>query len=175
MPGAQGDKGKALQKPHAPDAWDSWAGPDDAANYKTLNRQEAAAWRARNPQVSPWRVVAFQAVVGGVMSLLAWLFTQSSAVSWSVLYGASAAVVPGALMARGLTSRLSNVSVGGGVVSFMLWEFVKIGVSVVMLALADRIVQPLSWPAMLGALVVCLNVYLLALLWRPRAAEQQSI
>jgi ATP synthase protein I len=58
---------------------------------------------------------------------------------------------------------------GGAAVSFMLWEFVKIGVSVAMLALAGRIVQPLSWPALLVGLVVCIKVYWFALLWRGRA------
>jgi ATP synthase protein I len=56
----------------------------------------------------------------------------------------------------------------------MLWELVKIAVSVLMLALAPKIIQPLSWPALLASLVVCLNVYLLALLWRRPAKKQQS-
>jgi ATP synthase protein I len=43
---------------------------------------------------------------------------------------------------------------------------VKIAVSVVMLMLANRIVQHLSWPALLVSLVVCMKVYWLALMWR---------
>ena len=72
-------------------------------------------------------------------------------------------------MARGMTSALSSMSPGASAVSFMLWEFVKIGVSVALLVLAVRIVQPLSWPALLVGLVVCIKVYWLALLWRRRA------
>ncbi|MCU0929886.1 MAG: ATP synthase subunit I [Burkholderiaceae bacterium] len=45
---------------------------------------------------------------------------------------------------------------------------VKIAVSVAMLMLAPQIVQPLSWPALLVALVVCIKVYWVALLWRRR-------
>jgi ATP synthase protein I len=56
----------------------------------------------------------------------------------------------------------------------MLWEMVKIAVSVLMLVLAPQIVQPLSWPALLAGLVVCMHVYLLALLWRRPAKKQQS-
>jgi ATP synthase protein I len=89
-------------------------------------------------------------------------------VGWSLLYGAAAVVVPGALMARGMTSRLSSVSPGASAVSFMLWEMVKIGVSVAMLVLAPKLVQPLSWPALLAGLVVCMKVYWVALLWRGR-------
>jgi ATP synthase protein I len=44
----------------------------------------------------------------------------------------------------------------------------KIAVSVAMLALAPRFVQPLSWPALLVAMVLCMKVYWLALLWRGR-------
>jgi ATP synthase protein I len=83
-------------------------------------------------------------------------------------------VVPGALMARGMSSRLGSVSPSAGAVSFMLWEMVKIAVSVLMLILAPQIVQPLSWPALLASLVVCMHVYLLALLWRRPAKKQQS-
>ncbi|HZV92102.1 MAG TPA: ATP synthase subunit I, partial [Caldimonas sp.] len=55
-------------------------------------------------------------------------------------------------------------------VSMMSWAMVKMLVSVVMLALAPRIVAGLSWPAMLATLVVCMQTYGLALLWRRRPA-----
>ena len=102
------------------------------------------------------------------MALLVALFTASQVWAWSVLYGAATVVVPGALMARGMTSKLSSVSPGASAVSFMLWEMVKIAVSVAMLMLAPRLVQPLSWPALLVGLVLCMKVYWLALLWRGR-------
>jgi ATP synthase protein I len=50
----------------------------------------------------------------------------------------------------------------------MLWQFVKIGVSVAMLVLAPTILQPLSWPALLVGMVLCMKVYWLALSWRGR-------
>ena len=101
------------------------------------------------------------------MALLAVLITGRQELAWSVLYGAAAVVLPGALMARGMTSKLSSVSPSASAVSFMLWQLVKIGVSVAMLVLAPKLVQPLSWPALLVGLVLCLKVYVLALLWRP--------
>ena len=100
------------------------------------------------------------------MARIAGLVTGKSEVAWSALYGAAAVVVPGALMARGMTSRLSSLAPGLGAASFMLWEFAKIGVAVAMLALAPRLVQSLSWPALLAGLVVCIKVYWVALLWR---------
>jgi ATP synthase protein I len=50
----------------------------------------------------------------------------------------------------------------------MGWQMVKIVVSILLLGLAPRVVQPLVWPALLVALVVCIKVYWVALAWRRR-------
>jgi ATP synthase protein I len=150
-------------------AHDNWGDEQDEAAkqaFKPLTREQAQELRARNPAVSPWRVIAVQIAVGAVVAALAWLITQRMEVAWSSLYGTATVVLPGVLMARGMTSRLSSVSPGASAVSFMLWELVKIGVSVVMLMLANRIVQHLSWPALLVSLVICMKVYWVALSWR---------
>ena len=152
-----------------PSGWDDNDRDQDKQGFKPLTRQEAAALKAREPSVSPWRVIAVQAAVGGVAALIGWLITGQAVVMWSMLYGAATVVVPGALMARGMTSRLSSMAPGASAVSFMLWEMVKIAVSLVMLGVAGQIVQPLSWPALLVGLVVCIKVYWVALLWRRRA------
>lgn len=154
------------------------SGWDDAENgdadgfsktrFKQLNREEAAALRAQEPPVSPWRVIAVQAVVGVVVALIGWLVTGRTDIGWSLLYGAATVVLPGALMARGMTSKLSSMAPGASAVSFMVWEMVKIGVSLAMLVVAGRVVQPLVWPALLVGLVACMKVYWVALLWRRR-------
>jgi ATP synthase protein I len=152
--------------------WREWDEGEDgtpgaaAPAPKALTREEAQALRSRQPTVSPWRVLAVQAVVGVVVSLIAWGVTGRPGAGWSALYGAAVVVVPGALMARGMTSRLTSASVGTSAVSFLLWEMVKIAVSVAMLMLAPKVVQSLSWPALLVAMVVCMKVYWFALLWR---------
>lgn len=147
--------------------WDD-EGEADQKPFKALTRQEAQALRAQQPSVSPWRVVLVQAGVGVAVAALVWLIWGERSVALSALYGAAVAVVPGALMARGMTSRFSGMNAGTSAVSFMLWEMTKIAVSVVMLMLAPKLVQPLSWPALLAALVLCIKVYWLALLWRGR-------
>jgi ATP synthase protein I len=154
---------------------DRWDDQDEAAApaWKQLTPEEASALRAKEPPLSPWRVLGVQAMVGAGVALLAALLTGSQTVGWSVLYGAATVVIPGALMARGMTSRLSSVSPGVSAVSFMLWEMSKIAASVAMLMLAPKLVQPLSWPALLVGLVLCMKVYWLALLWRGRAQEQR--
>ena len=124
--------------------------------------------------MSPWRVVAVQAVVGVVAALVGRLLTGRSEVAWSLLYGATTVVVPGVLMARGMTSKLTSMAPGVSAVSFMLWEFVKISVSLAMLFLAGKIVQPLVWPALLVGMVVCMKVYWVALLWRNRKTSSMN-
>jgi ATP synthase protein I len=140
----------------------------DDPPVRALSFEEAQALRAKNPGVSPWRVVGTQAAVGGVTAVLAGLVTGAAPAFWSALYGTATAVVPGALMARGMTSRFTSLSPAVSGVGVMVWSLVKIGVSVLMLLLAPRLIQPLSWPALLVALVLCVQVYWLALLWRGR-------
>lgn len=146
-----------------------------AIRFKALTREEATALRAAEPPLSPWRVIAVQAAVGSVAALLAALIIGRQEITWSVLYGAAAVVVPGALMARGMTSKLSSMSPGASAVSFMFWEGVKIAVSVGMLMLAPRVVQDLSWPALLVGLVLCIKVYWVALLWRPGTSVKGAV
>lgn len=151
---------------------DRWDDTEDetaaAAAFKPLTREEAASLRRRDPPLSPWRVVLVQAAAGAGVALLAALLTGQASVGFSALYGGATVVIPGALMARGMTSRFSSMSPGSSAVSFMLWEMVKIAVSIAMLMLAPKLVQPLSWPALLVGLVVGMKVYWLALLWRGR-------
>ena len=79
---------------------------------RALTRQEAQALAARSPSVSPWKVVAVQAVLGVGLAALVWLVTGERAAGLSALYGAAVVVVPAVLMARGMTSRFSSVSPG---------------------------------------------------------------
>jgi ATP synthase protein I len=108
-----------------------------------------------------------------MVAALAWLLMGEISYFWSALYGAVTVVVPGALMARGMTSRLSSVAPGVSAVSFMLWESVKMAVSVALLVGAPKLVPHLSWPALLVALVLCIKVYWVALAWRGRKTSSR--
>lgn len=152
-----------------PDPWVDDKDEDAAGPaFRPLTREEAQALRAKEPPLNPWRVIGVQILVGVLAAALVGLVVGSEVYAWSMLYGMATVAVPGALMARGMTSRLSSMSPGASAVSFMLWEMVKIGVSVVMLMMAPKLVQPLSWPALLAGLVLCMKVYWVALLWRGR-------
>lgn len=139
--------------------------------FKPLTRDEAQALRAQHPPMSPWRVIGGQAIAGLVCAALAWLVTGRSGTAWSALYGAAAIVLPGALLARGMTRRTSS-DPGAAALGFVFWELVKIAVAVAMLAAAPRVVPDLSWPALLVALIVGMKVNWLALLWRRRPVSE---
>jgi ATP synthase protein I len=94
----------------ATQAWDD--DDKEGTPARPLTKEEASALREKDPPLSPWRVITAQVLVGIAAALLAGLLTQKQEVAWSVLYGAATVVVPGALMARGMTSRLSSMSPG---------------------------------------------------------------
>ena len=140
----------------------------DAEPWKPLTAAEARALRERQPSLAPWRVLRVQAVVGFAIAAIAWLWTGRVGVLASALYGAAAVVLPAAVMVGGLARPLPAAMPALGAMRVLAWEAVKLLLAVGMLALAPRLVQPLSWPALLVAMVVCLKVYWLALLWRGR-------
>ena len=146
---------------HPGDEWD--VDGSQEPEFKPLTREEAQQWRASQPEVSVWRLVGMQLLVGLLAGLLGWLLTQRTPVAWSVLYGAAAVVVPSALMAYGLTSSfLARLLAGvaqAAFAGFLLWEGVKILLAVAMLWLAPAIVPELSWLGLLAGLVLTLKVY----------------
>lgn len=148
----------------------AWADADtpDTEPWQPLSAAEAQALRARQPMLAPWRLVVAQVLAGAVTALLAWAVAGRASVMWSALYGAAAVILPAAMMARGLARPVPPSAPALGAVRLLAWEAVKLMLAVAMLALAPRIVAPLSWPALLVGMVMCLKVYWLALLWRGR-------
>lgn len=135
----------------------------DADTFKTLTAQEVQQLRKKMPLLSVWRVVGVQILVGAVAALLAMWITGRSVVAMSVGYGALAVIIPAALFARGMTSPAASMNEGAAVFGFLLWEIVKIGLTLAMLLLAPRVVSEVSWPAMLVGLVLTMKVYWVAL------------
>ncbi len=146
----------------------AWA-DDEERPFKRLSREEAEDLARRQPALSPWWVVLSQVTVGAALAAAIGLVSGSVVAAQSALYGAAVVAVPGALMARGATSPLGSISPLTSAVSMMGWAMVKLAVSVAMLIVAPRIVPGLSWPALLATLVVCMQTYGFALLWRKRS------
>jgi len=134
--------------------------------FKPLSAEQAAELRKRLPLLSIWRVLGVQVLLGLLVAGLVWLMSGRVAAVYSSLYGALTVIIPAALFARGLTSRVSALNAGAAVFGFFLWEMVKIGLTVAMLFAAPRLVSDLSWPAMLAGLVVTMKVYWVALGFR---------
>jgi ATP synthase protein I len=149
----------------SPPAFDNYEGDADQLAYPPMTRAEADAFRRDHPALSPWRVIAAQLALGVVAVVVGWLVGGTIA-AVSAGYGAAVVVVPGALMARGATSRLSSLSPVVSAVSMMWWGFVKMALSVAMLVLAARIVPGVVWPALLASMVLCMLSYWFALVWR---------
>ena len=136
---------------------------NDEEAFKPLTAEQAQALRKQNPPISPWRVLAVQGLVGVVVALVAWLATGKASAGWSAGYGALAVVIPGAAFARGLTSRLTSINSATAIAGVLVWELVKITLTVAILIAAPRLVDGLSWPAMLVSMVVTIQVYWAAL------------
>jgi len=138
------------------------------ADFKPLTAAEAQLWRQRNPPLSLWWVLLGQAVAGSLVALAAWLLTGQAAVGWSAAYGVLSVLVPAALFAQGVTGRLARTVPGAAMLSFFVWELVKIAITVAMLFAAPRLVSGLNWLALLAGFVVTMKVVWVALLFRPK-------
>ncbi len=147
--------------------------PDEpsAAKAPPWTKEQVAAYQAANPPMSVWKVVGAQAAAGVLVALVVWgLFRQQAwgvGAAWSALYGAFSVVLPAALMAHGIRSRFSSLNAASAAAGFLIWEMVKLGATLALLAAAPKLVPQLVWPALLAGLVVAIKVYWLALLWRP--------
>ena len=142
--------------------------------FKPLTAEQAKALREKHPSLSPWWTVAGQVVVGFVAALAAWALTGKGNVAWSVGYGALAVALPAAVFARGLTGRFASLNPGSAAVGFLLWEMVKLVLTMAMLIAAPGLVVALSWPAMLVGLVLAMKVYWVAMLVAPRRVKHKA-
>lgn len=159
-----------------PFALDDHSEDTEEPPVRQWTRDEIAALRARSPVVSLWRVLAIQVLVGVLLAGLSWMIGgHRSNVVWSALYGAACVVVPGALFAYGMSRQASAFNAGAAVFGFMLWEFVKIGVAVIMLVAAIKVVPNLNWPAFLVAVVVGIKLNWLALLMQGRVKKNVAL
>ena len=143
--------------------------------FHTLTAEEAQAWRQTQPTLSVWWVLAAQVLTALVVAtaVAAWYAQWSLFVSTA--YGALSVVLPAALFARGLTSPAVSVNAVAAALGFAVWQGVKMAMTVLMLVMAPRWIEDLSWPALLAGLIVTMKVYWLALVWgKPPADKSPS-
>jgi ATP synthase protein I len=114
--------------------------------------------------ISPWQIIVGQLLAGVVFAVIAWLITGKSNVAVSVVYGVVAVVIPAAVFARGLMSQFSSLNALTAGFGFFVWEMIKIVATVVLIAIAPKLVADLDWLAMLIGLIVTMKV-VFVLLW----------
>jgi ATP synthase protein I len=160
MPGQSSDSAQAIDK-----RFDSEL-EAEVDDFKPLTSEEANAWRKRHPQLTVWRILAGQVLVGALVALAAWWLTGRVQVGWSAGYGALAVIVPAALFARGVSRQRAVGNAGGAMVGFFGWELAKLVLCIAMLAAAPKLVPGLSWLALLISMVIVMKTYWIAFMVR---------
>jgi len=129
--------------------------------FKPLSAAEAQQWRQRNPPVSPWRVIGIQSLVAIVATVCAWVgFGHVAGIS--AMYGCMSVVVPAAALARGMRRQAAVRGSGAALMGFVVWEVVKVVLTVVMLLAAPSLIPGLNWLALVVGFVVTMKVYWVA-------------
>ena len=150
---------------------DPW--PEDSdEGFVTLNAAQAQALRERHPGWSAFQVVALQALCGLVFAAIAELVSEQG---WSVAYGCFAVVLPNAMLARGMSRKTTSNNVLSGVAALLVWEMVKVALTLAMLFGAPWIVKNLSWPALMVGLVLTMKVHWLALAIKPKPMVSNQV
>jgi ATP synthase protein I len=153
---------------------------DDVAEVEVvrLSASEAQELRVRlgktGSLISPWQIILGQLLAGAVFAVVAWLFTGKSSVAVSVAYGALAVVIPAAVFARGLMSQFSSLNALTAGFGFFVWEMIKIVATVVLIAMAPKLVADLDWLAMLIGLIVTMKVVFVLLWLLPKLAKNTA-
>lgn len=133
-----------------------------------LTAQQAQELRVRLSKsgsvLSPWQIIVGQLLAGVVFTAVAWFITGKSSMAVSVAYGSLAVVIPAAVFARGLMSQFSSLNALTAGFGFFVWEMIKIVATVVLIAMAPKLVADLDWLAMLIGLIVTMKV-VFVLLW----------
>jgi ATP synthase protein I len=145
--------------------------PEDDAKkpeFKKWTAEEAKLLRDKSPSVSPWLVIGWQVIAGVVIALGAWLLSGDGVVAMSAGYGALTVILPAAVLARGITSPVTGLNAISAAMGFMVWEMVKIGLSVAMFIAAPQLIPDLSWLALLVGLMLTMMVYGVAAVYKPK-------
>ena len=149
----------------------TWADSEGGEDLPApLSAEQARRWRTQHPQVSVGRALVMQGLTGMVVAASAWVLTGRVEVAWSAAYGALTGIIPAAVAAKG-TRRWAapGFPPGAALAGLLLWEGVKLALTVGMLMAAPRFLGALSWPALLIGLVLTIKMYWVGLLWaRPK-------
>lgn len=131
--------------------------------FKPLTSEQAQVWRQNNPMSSPWRVLFLQVGVGAVMVLMTGWLTGEPRLAASAAWGSVAVIVPAIVFVRALSRQMRRTQPGSALVGLLVWELVKIVLTVALLLVAPKVITDLSWIALVAGFVVTMKVYWLAM------------
>ncbi|WP_297835347.1 ATP synthase subunit I [Thermomonas sp.] len=143
--------------------------------FRPLTAEEARQWRERQPQLPVTRALVWEGLTGLLVAVLAWLFTRRADVAWSAAYGSLAGALPAALAALG-TARWARPGFppAAALAGLLLWEGVKLVLTMGLLMAAPRFLGVPSWPALLIGLALTIKMYWVGLLWAGPVKSRQG-
>jgi ATP synthase protein I len=134
---------------------DSWS--DDGAKEVTpMTAQEAQAWRAKQPKWSVWRILGLQMISLLLLSALV-VVLGGVTLALSVVWGGVCVLVPSMLFARALSPSAPRQA-GGFLARLLLWEGIKVLLTVAMLFISPRVLPDIHWLALVLGFVVTMKV-----------------
>lgn len=140
---------------------------DGDSDFSPLTAQQAEAWRLKHKAgLSVGQVLAVQFFAACLIVLVVWLVGYPPPVIQSVIYGALVVLFPSAVFARGI-ARLGSGGAVSGFKKLLVWEFVKLVLTIAFLLMAPKVVLGLSWLALVLAMIVTMKMYWVALLVLP--------
>lgn len=159
---AKNTSSTASSTPRQSSGWQDSAPQEEA--FASLTAQQARQWRQSHPQLSIRRVLVMQALTGVAVAAVAGLLTGRPLAAWSAVYGALAGVLPAALAAKGMARWAApGFPPGAALAGFVLWEVVKVILTVGLLMAAPKILGAPVWPALLIGLALTMMMYWVAL------------
>ena len=137
------------------------------AGFKPWSAEQAQAWRAAKPPVSPLPEGGGRAGGRAPAGGAAWLVAGGQAsIVRSVAYGVLAAWLPAVLFARVLARRMRRqANAGSALMALMVGEGIKIALTIALLLAAPRVLAQVSWLALLAGFVVTIKAAWVALWW----------
>ncbi|WP_038200334.1 ATP synthase subunit I [Xenophilus azovorans] len=140
----------------------------EASDFKPLTAEEAQRLREQHPELSSWWVIGAQVAAGLLVAVVAWFWTHRPVAAVSAFYGAMAVALPAALFARAMRRAKDVASQSAAMMGFVIWELIKIALTVALLVAARWLIEGVHWLALLAGMVVALKMYWVALAVRPR-------
>lgn len=145
----------------------------DEQEFKPLTAQEAQAWRKRQNPVSIMLPLLWQLVAGALVVGLSYVaFLSKPAIAWSALYGVVAVLIPSLLVARALVRQQRRaLHPMAALASLMLWEGIKIVLTIALLLAAPRVLENLNWLALLLGFVVTVKAAWFGWWWQMKPSQ----